>query len=188
MSTIAEKSKKSNTKDATIEWIKTILLVVIIVFLVRSFLFESFIVDGHSMDATLQNGERLIVNRLMYDFHAPQRGDIIVFHATPTEDYIKRVIAVEGDTVEAKNGVVYVNGKPLQESYLDKEKKLLKMGDKPFTSNFGPITVPKGNLFAMGDNRPNSYDSRMIGPVEVSSVVGRADLAFWPPQRFQKLS
>jgi signal peptidase I len=176
-----------NQKRETWEWVKSILVALIVAFLIRTFLAAPFVVDGHSMDATLQNGERLIVNRLIYDFHPPQKGDIIVFHATPTKDYIKRVIAVAGDTVQARNDVLYINGQPQQEPYLDEQKELDKKNGQPFTADFGPVTVPTGQIFAMGDNRPNSYDSRAIGPVDIKKVIGRAEFGFWPLNQMKKL-
>ncbi|HJV46370.1 MAG TPA: signal peptidase I, partial [Bacillota bacterium] len=144
--------------------------------------------DGHSMDATLQNGERLIINKMVYDFHSPQKGDIIVFHANPTQDYVKRVIAVGGDLVQEKEDILYINGQAVQEPYLDKEKKLYPLKDKSYTSDFGPITIPNGKIFVLGDNRPVSNDSRYIGPVDVKQVVGRADFSLWPINTFHKLN
>jgi signal peptidase I len=129
-------------------------------------------VDGASMEPTLVTGEYVIVSKLSYRLGSPQRGDIIVFHfpRDPKEEYIKRVIGLPGDEVEIKNGVVFVNGQKLNESYL-----------KVKTDNMGTWRVPAGQLFVLGDNRNNSSDSRSWGTVPIDYVVGKALLVYWPP-------
>jgi signal peptidase I len=129
-------------------------------------------VDGASMEPTLVSGEYVVVNRLSYRLGSPQRGDIIVFHppVNPEEEYIKRVIGLPGDEVEVKDGMVYVNGQPLQESYLNVK-----------TNYAGTWNVPQDQLFVLGDNRINSSDSRNWGTVPMNYVVGKAVLVYWPP-------
>jgi signal peptidase I len=129
-------------------------------------------VDGESMVPTLTSGEYVIVSRLSYRIGTPQRGDIIVFHfpRDPKEEYIKRVIGLPGDEVQVMNGQVYINGQPLNESYLD-----VKMN---YT---GTWRVPAGQLFVLGDNRNNSSDSHDWGTVPMDYVVGKAILVYWPP-------
>ncbi len=129
-------------------------------------------VDGESMVPTLASGEYVIVSRLSYRLGTPQRGDIIVFHfpRDPKEEYIKRVIGLPGDTVEVKNGQVYINGNLLNENYID-----VKMD---YT---GSWRVPAGQLFVLGDNRNNSSDSHDWGTVPMDYVVGKAVLVYWPP-------
>jgi signal peptidase I len=129
-------------------------------------------VDGASMEPTLATGEYLVVNRMSYRLGTPQRGDIIVFHfpGNPQEEYIKRVIGLPGDEVEVKNGTVYVNGQPLDETYLDT------------TTNYTDSwKIPEGQLFVLGDNRNNSSDSHNWGTVPMEYVVGKAILVYWPP-------
>lgn len=129
-------------------------------------------VDGDSMDPTLVSGEYVIVSRLSYRLSTAQRGDIIVFHfpRDPKEEYIKRIIGLPGDEVEIKGGQVYINGKLLEESYLD-----VKM------NYIGTWRVPAGQLFVLGDNRNNSSDSHDWGTVPMDYVVGKAILVYWPP-------
>ena len=129
-------------------------------------------VDGASMEPTLVSGEYVIVNRLSYRIGDPRRGDIIVFHfpRDPQEEYIKRIIGLPGDEVEVKNSTVYVNGQPLDESYLTVK-----------TNYIGSWTIPEGNLFVLGDNRNNSSDSHDWGTVPMDYVVGKAILVYWPP-------
>jgi len=129
-------------------------------------------VDGASMEPTLVTGEYVIVSRISYRLGSPQRGDIIVFHfpRDPKEEYIKRVIGLPGDEVEVRNGAVYVNGQPLDETYL-----------KVKIDYSGTWTVPAGQLFVLGDNRNNSSDSHDWGTVPMDYVVGKAILVYWPP-------
>ena len=129
-------------------------------------------VDGESMVPTLQTGEYVIVNRLSYRLGTPQRGDIIVFHfpRDPQEEYIKRVIGLPGDEVQVTDGIVSVNGQPLNETYLDTK-----------TNYIGSWRIPEGQLFVLGDNRNNSSDSHNWGTVPMSYVVGKAVLVYWPP-------
>jgi signal peptidase I len=124
------------------------------------------------MNPTLISGEYVIVNRVSYRLGSPQRGDIIVFHfpRDPREEYIKRVIGLPGDQVEINQGQVYVNGQPLEESYL-----------KVKTNYSGTWQVPEGQLFVLGDNRNNSSDSHDWGTVPMDYVVGKAILVYWPP-------
>jgi signal peptidase I len=136
-------------------------------------------VDGASMEPTLATGEYVIVNRLSYRLGTPQIGDIIVFHPplNPQEEYIKRVIGLPGDEVEVRNGTVYVNGQPLNETYLNTK-----------TNYPGAWRVPAGQLFVLGDNRNNSSDSHQWGTVAMDSVVGKALLVYWPPPDWELIA
>lgn len=178
-------AKQGKPKNEWWEWIKALAIAVILAFVIRSFLFAPFVVDGTSMMPNLHDRERLIVTKLIYFFQDPQPGDIIVFHATKERDYIKRVIGVGGDKVEMKNDQLLINGQPVEEPYLEEYKKQAVLEGFPLTADFGPVEVPKGELFVMGDNRRNSKDSRMIGTIPLESVVGRADVVFWPLAEFR---
>ncbi|MGG1661454.1 signal peptidase I [Brevibacillus sp. NRS-1366] len=168
-------------KNELWEWLKALGIAIVLAFLIRTFLFAPFIVEGESMETTLHNSEKLVVNKAIYYLQDPQPGDIIVFHAEQTRDYIKRVIAVAGDTVEVKNDQLLVNGKLVEEPYLAQHKEQAKLQGEPFfTNDFPPVQIPAGHIFVMGDNRLNSHDSRAIGPVATSTVVGRAEFTFWP--------
>ncbi|AIQ69449.1 signal peptidase I [Paenibacillus graminis] len=174
-------------KNEVLEWVKAIAIALVLVILIRWLLFKPFIVDGPSMQPNFHTGERVIVNEILYDIRSPQRGEVIVFHV-PSEgrDFIKRVIGVAGDTVKVEGDVVTVNGKPVNESYIqgaidEAHNNNALYNNKNFPNEeFTDGTVPEGHVFVMGDNRSDSTDSRMIGYVPLGDIVGRADLIFWP--------
>jgi signal peptidase I len=178
-------------KREAFEWLKALAIAVIIAIVIRSFIFTNYIVEGQSMMPTLQDGNRLIVNKIDYDITKPHRFDIIVFHATPTDDYVKRVIGLPGDSIEYKNDVLYINGKKVDEPYLKPYKEQLVSG--LLTENFtlkditGVDRVPKGKVFVMGDNRRNSVDSRRFGFVDMNQIVGKVDLRYWPISEFNMM-
>jgi signal peptidase I len=171
-------------KNELWEWTKALLIAVALAAVIRYFLFAPIVVDGLSMMPTLKDQDRMIVNKFSYEIGAPKRFDIIVFHAPEGKDYIKRVIGLPGDTLEYKDDVLYINGKAYKEPYLDEYKKQVE--DGPLTGSFtleekiGRKTVPKGELFVMGDNRRFSKDSRHIGTVPMSKVIGKTNMVYWP--------
>ncbi|HBC97690.1 MAG TPA: signal peptidase I [Clostridium sp.] len=161
---------------------KSILIAIIAAFLIITFIFETVSVDGHSMDPTLSNGDRLIVEKVSYYFRAPKPGDIVVikYPANPKEKFIKRVIGVGGDRIKVENGKLYVNDVVKNEPYIL----------ETMTSDFNEVTVPQNTVFVMGDNRNNSRDSRFpdVGFVNYKMVVGRAALRIYPFSRMGRLS
>lgn len=165
------------TQNAVWDWIIALIVALIIAFGIHQFLIAQFVVDGRSMDNTLHNGEHLIVDMIPYYFGPPKRGDIIVFHAPDGADWVKRVIGLPGDTVAVEDGKLILNGKVLPESFI-------RQPMDPY-NNYPTIRVPAGKLFVMGDNRNISEDSRIIGPIPISSVIGRVDLVFWPFNKLQ---
>ena len=169
----ARKRRKRAVIREIMEWVRSIVLAIIIAVVIRLFLFEVFLVEGSSMYPTLQNHERLIVNKATYYFHEPEQGDIVVFSYSTQRDFIKRVVAVEGDTVEISDNRLYVNGELMDESYLEAYQVL----------DFGPVLIPEDHIFVLGDNRGNSMDSRdpSVGYVSLESVKGKAVVVFWPP-------
>ena len=175
----------SEIKSELWSWIKAFVIVLLLAFIVRHFLFTNYVVHGESMMPTLQDGNRLFVNKVGYDFAAPHYGDIIIFHATPTDDYIKRVIGLPGDTIEYKNDRLYRNGKYVPEPYLKTYKDKLASGAK-LTEDFtlqqktGQVKVPPGKIWVMGDNRQISKDSREIGFVDMKTIVGKVGLRYYP--------
>ncbi|MBM7586812.1 signal peptidase I [Bacillus pakistanensis] len=172
-------------KNELWEWTKALLIAVGLAAIIRYFLFAPIVVDGLSMSPTLDNGDRMIVNKLNYNVGNPDRFDIVVFHAPEKKDYIKRVIGLPGDKIEYKDDTLYINGKPYKEPYLDKKKQKLTNG-KQLTEDFtlvektGKETVPEGHLFVMGDNRQFSKDSRHIGTIPIEEVIGDTNLVYWP--------
>jgi signal peptidase I len=178
-------------------------IAVAVAVLLRAFVAQAYYIPSASMEPTLDINDRVVVSRISYDLHSVHRGDIVVFRAPrgvlpePREPHnlflrwvrgvgatlgivedhtvlIKRVIGLPGDTVEAREGRVYVDGKLLLEPYL-------RPGT--LTSSFGPIMVPPGHVWVMGDNRGDSEDSRVFGPIPIKSIIGRAIWRVWPPQR-----
>jgi signal peptidase I len=169
-------------KNETYEWIKALIGALAIAVIIRSFFFTPIVVDGASMNPTLQDQDRMIVTKI----GEPKRFDIVVFHAPEGKDYIKRVIGLPGDRIEYKNDVLYINGKAYNEPYLEKYKKSLKDGGT-LTDSFtlketavGSDTVPKDSLFVMGDNRRESRDSRKIGAIPMKKVVGTTNVVYYP--------
>lgn len=180
-------------KNEAIEWLKAIVIAVALVLVIRWIFFAPFIVDGPSMQPNFHTGERIIVNKILFDVRQPKHGEVIVFHV-PSEgrDFIKRVIGVPGDTVKVEGDTVTVNGNVVDETYikevLDEKHNNNELynteADFP-NERFLDGTVPEGHVFVLGDNRSNSTDSRRIGFVPFEDIVGRADLVFWPLKDIQ---
>ncbi len=158
------------------EVVQTLIMAVVLYFLIDTVV-GRVRVENISMQPTLHEGEFILVNKLAYKLGDFQRGDIIVFHHDPTEDYIKRVIGLPGDTVEVKDNHVYINGQMLTESYI--------AAPPHYT---GSWKVPDGQLFVLGDNRNQSSDSHQWGFVPQGTVVGRALVIYWPLQNLQVLN
>jgi signal peptidase I len=148
----------------------------------RAFVVQPFWIPSQSMEPTLHgcptcDPDRLLVDKLSYHLHAVHRGDVVVFGRPPKApktdtDLVKRVIGLPGEVVRASDHVVYVNNRALTEPYVP--------ADCSGTENFGPVTVPTGDVFVMGDNRCDSLDSRYFGAIPQSSIVGRAFIIVWP--------
>ncbi len=170
-------SPASSPLRGVLEWVLILLGAVAVAFVIKTFLFQAFYIPSVSMDPTLKVRDRVIVNKLSYDFHDVHRGDIIVFKSPPGEesstvkDLIKRVVALPGETVEARDGHVLIDGQPLNEPYLH---------DGVTTGQMEPHKVPPGHVWVMGDNRPNSKDSRYFGAIDDDLIVGRAFVRVWP--------
>jgi signal peptidase I len=164
------------------ETIQAVVIAIVLALLIRQFVVETFRVDGVSMEPTLQNNERLLVNKFIYRFTKPKAGEIIIFLPPipgQTQDFVKRVIAVGGQTFQMQNGVVYVNGKVQPEPYLPASWR--------GNASFGPVTVPLGDVWVLGDHRMDSEDSRIFGPVPISAIRGEAMLVWWPLSDFRVL-
>ena len=160
----------------------TVIIALALALIIRVFIAEPRYIPSESMFPTLETGDRLVVEKVGYKFHTPERGDIVVFEP-PTklrilgyeknQAFIKRAIATAGETVAVKDGVVYVNNRTLVEDYIA----------APPEYNLVPVTVPEGQLFVMGDNRNNSNDSHIWGFLPIENVIGHAVFRFWPLER-----
>ncbi|GAB6100292.1 signal peptidase I [Halanaerocella petrolearia] len=162
-------------KETVKEFIESVIIAGVLAFFIITFVIQSFVVQGHSMDDTLHNGERLFVNKFIYNFQSPERGDIIVLE--PKGDlgrkYIKRVIGLPGDKLEIVAGNLFINDHRVKEDYIL----------ETMYGNYGPYHVPKGHVFVMGDNRNHSSDSRMtslVGYVPYDAISGQAFWVYWP--------
>ena len=185
-----------------------IVVAFVVALLIKTFLLQAFYIPSASMEPTLVEGDRVLVEKVSYRLGGPKRGDVVVFEKdlvvpaaveedeslatkigdsfrglfgfpTGTEqDFIKRVMAVGGDKIEGRDGDVYVNDELVEEPYLTEGQQ---------TSPFGPTEIPEGKIFVMGDNRNNSDDSRNFGPIDADAVVGHAFLLIWPPRDFDTL-
>ena len=178
--------QKTSWQDTVSDWLVSIIVAVALAFCIRPFIVEPYMVEGSSMYPTLVNHERLLVNKFTYFVSDPQKGEIIVFRYPKDEsrDFIKRVIATAGDTVEMRSGKVLVNGTEIDEPYTWKEDP-----KGPNLSDYRKSVVPEGHIFVLGDNRNNSEDSRFadVGFVPLDLVKGKASLAFWPVDRWRML-
>lgn len=170
------------------EWASVIGFALIIAFVVRGFVLQQYYISGPSMETTMFQNNRVLVNKLSYRLHDVHRGDVIVFDRVTTDgvevqhdDLIKRVIGVAGDSVSIKDCVVFVNQKPVDEPYLDAlDTNQLNLDDRCRVPNLEEIVVEPNHLFVMGDNRPQSFDSRMFGTIDKELVAGRAFVIIWP--------
>jgi signal peptidase I len=168
------------------DFIETIVIALSLFLVVYLFFMQPHQVNGQSMVPNFQSGEYVLTDKIAYRMRNPERGEVIVFHAPPSAhcpkgtgcDFIKRVLALPGESVEVKNNGVYVNGAALRESYIPADYQTLA-GE--FSKN-RVITLGINEYFAVGDNRPYSSDSRAWGPIKKDDIVGRAFFRYWPPQ------
>lgn len=195
-------SKSEEKKSSMVREIIETLLLALIIFLAVRAVVLNFRVDGLSMNPSLENNEMLLVNRnaylnfdtwalvdwlplvdheeenVVYPFDPPERGDIVVFDPPVNgadQPYIKRVIGLPGETIEIRNGQVFVDSLRIEESYLEGESTFCPGGQE-----CEPAIIPEGSVFVLGDNRDNSQDSRLFGPVPVDNIIGKAWVTYWP--------
>jgi len=154
--------------------LETVIPAVVIALLINMFLAQATRVYGQSMEPNLHTSQRLVIEKVSYWFHGPRRGDIVVLKIPEqgSEPLIKRVIGLPGETVAIHDGLVYIDGQPLKEPYLD----------RPTPGQMPETVVPPLHVFVLGDNRAHSNDSRAFGPVPRRYIIGRAWLSYWPPQ------
>ena len=161
------------------DFLETIVVALSVFVVVYLFIIQPHEVKGSSMEPNFQNNEYIITDKLSYRFGHPQRGDVIIFKApvNPDVDYIKRIVGLPGETVAISGGKVYINGKLLNESYLNDMTPLFPGG---FMDEGVEIEIPPEHYFVMGDNRPHSSDSREFGPIPENLIIGRAVFRYWP--------
>src|SRR5271157_1630970 len=180
-------------KSRTREYVESLLIAVFLALFVRSFVVEAFTIPSGSMEPTLLVGDYLLANRLSYVVKVPftdvvlirlgepKRGDIVIFRypLDPSKDYVKRIVAKGGDTVEIRDKVVYVNGLKVDEGYAHFSDHTVIPGSRVPRDNLNPVKVPKDCYFAMGDNRDNSSDSRFWGFLKAGDLVGKAEIIYF---------
>jgi len=186
-------SSKKFEKSVVREYTEAILVAIILALFIRSFVVQAFKIPSGSMLPTLQIGDHLLVNKFIYGvkipmvgtvlipWKSPARNDVVVFRFPKDRsiDYIKRVVAVAGDTVEMKNKQLYINGEAITSPYAHHTNNDIMKPSAGPRDTMGPVKVPEGKIFVMGDNRDNSYDSRFWGFVDLKDVLGKAFILYW---------
>jgi signal peptidase I len=157
------------------EALETVLPAILIALLINVFVGQATRVEGQSMEPNLHTNQRLVVEKVSYRFHGPQRFDVVVVKVPSQGDelLIKRVIGLPGETVEIHDGQVYINGQLLDEPFTSEQTR---------PGRYARIVVPPLHVFVLGDNRNHSNDSRSFGPVPIENIVGRAWISYWPPE------
>jgi len=196
-----KRNRRKKIVSEILEWIKSIVIALVLALLLKYLVIQAYMIPTGSMEPTIMPRDRVFGNRFIYHFREPARGDIIAFRPPPeafseplpnykqmglmntllrkhfgytrVDSYLKRIIAVEGDKIEVKEGLVYLNNNALDEPYIM---------DKPDYEK-APVTVPKGHVFVMGDNRTNSHDSHIWGFLPKKNIQAKAMVRFWPPNR-----
>lgn len=192
-----EHASPGDRRRALVEWVVIVAVALVAALLIKTFAVQAFYIPSASMEPTLVPGDRVLVNKLSYDFHSVHIGDIVVFRRPPEDnspgidDLIKRVVALPGETISVRNCAVYVNGAQEKQPWLpagwenpaSRYCTTWPATGCPQQCLSNPFKVPQGYLFVMGDNRTNSYDSRYWGPLPQSYIVGRAFVRMWPVGR-----
>ncbi|HUP74343.1 MAG TPA: signal peptidase I [Acidimicrobiales bacterium] len=180
-----------------IEWIAVAFGAVLVALLIRAFVLQAFYIPSESMEPTLHENDRIMVNKLSYRLHDVRRGDLVVFRRPPNmasgeiNDLIKRVIALPNETIELRGSDIYIDDQKLTEPYLTNGTPTLNLGWVTGCAN--PSTernrclIPPGHVFVMGDNRSHSSDGRVFGPIDEDLIVGRAFVRIWPPSKLDFL-
>ena len=175
------------------EYAEAIVIAVLIAFFIRTFIIQAFKIPSGSMKPTLQIGDHILVTKFIYgikipiirktmvSISEPKRGDMVVFiyPEDRSKDFVKRVIGIGGDNIEIRDKKIYLNGLPYKDNYGTYTDDMIIPGAAQPRDNFGPVTVPPGSVFVMGDNRDQSYDSRFWGFVDLRDVLGKAFIIYW---------
>jgi signal peptidase I len=184
--TPAPPDRHAQAEESFLRWLAEVVVLlavaVVLALGIKTFVVQPFVIPSSSMVPTLQIGDRVLVNKFIYRFTQPKPGDVVVFTSPDNDnmDLIKRVIAVGGQSVQIRDGIVYVNGQARTEPFVNPEVR------DTYTSA-APVKVPDGYVWVMGDNRTNSRDSRYFGPQPVKNLLGRAFAIYWPLTRIRAL-
>lgn len=193
---ITPKDVSRKRKSTAREWIESIIIAFVLAMIIRTFLVQAFKIPTGSMRPTLLEGDLILVNKFIYGAkipfvdvnlpaaRQPRRGDVVVFiyPENPKKDFIKRLVAIEGETVEIENGTIFINGQPLLDTVFS-QRYYYNRGE--FGQEGKKIVVPKNSIFVLGDNSASSQDSRFWGFVPRKNILGEAILIYWPPQRIR---
>jgi signal peptidase I len=188
-----DRDDETSSSRWIVELVGVVVVAVLVAVLLRAFVVATYSIPSGSMEPTLKIGDRIVVNKLSYDLHGVDRGNIVVFTTPPNEncagppvsDLVKRVIGLPGETISLHNGSVFINGQLLPETFLPPD---VRDDTYPGPSNAAyslhqPYRIPAGDVYVMGDNRPQSCDSRYWGPIRESTIVGKVDMRIWPLSR-----
>ena len=190
-----EVSSSSDSFKAVRDWIIVLVVALVVALGIRTYVLQQFYISGPSMETTLYQPNRVLVNKLSYRLHDVNRGDVVVFDRVTSngesiqhDDLIKRVVGLPGEKISISKCIVYVNKVALKEPYLDgrdtEEDDLVERCRQP---EMAEVVVPAKQVFVLGDNRPQSMDSRMFGSVDKNRIVGRAFVVLWPLSRWRWL-
>lgn len=173
---MSDEREKRSLFSFVVELLVIFIVAYVIAYVSQNFLFGNFQIQQRSMEPTLYENERVLINRVVYYYSTPKRGDIVILEDPlgSRSDFVKRIVAVSGDTVEIRNGQTYINSKLLSEPYVVNDMD---------NDNLGPLTIPLDRFFVMGDNRPKSSDSRRFGPVLRRNLLGKVFIVWWPPNQ-----
>ena len=186
-------SREGKSKGVFREYFEAICIAVVLALFIRTFVVQAFKIPSGSMLPTLLIGDHLLVNKFIYgvripfsgkmliSYKKPARGDVVVFRYPKDKsiDYIKRVIGIPGDTIEIRTKKIFINGKAVEDSHAHISSPVVINAESSPRDNLGPILVPEGRIFVMGDNRDNSYDSRFWGFVDQKDILGKAFILYW---------
>ena len=177
---LEKKSEKEKEKTSLKDILQVVVAAFVLAFLLKTFVVGNFWIPSESMVPTIEVNDKVIVTNFSYWFSEPKRGDVIVFKypMDPKTDYIKRCIGLPGETVEFRNSQLYINGELVEEPYLP---------DDLVFADYGPVEVPEGQYFMCGDNRNHSADSRVWGFLDEDLIIGKAQIIYWPFDRFGRL-
>lgn len=189
------KRRRSLATKQLIEWIVVIAVALIVAMLIRLFLLQQFYISGPSMETTMFTNNRVLVNKLAYKIGQIDRGDVVVFdRATMNgsdvehDDLIKRVIGLGGETIEIRECIVYLNNVKLFEPYLPKrDTEMVDLSGRCGVVDMAPVKIEEDEVFLIGDNRPQSFDSRMFGAIKKDLIIGQAFVLIWPPKNWTNL-